>query len=159
MEGAEWLGRLEQDLRSATSVVLASLAFDEPSARTGLQQRLGSKACSVEIFVDKTERDKGTARFQRASLQSLMDLGAVVRLCSGKPRSSVFGDSARGRGAFHKKLTVVDKKILYVGSANCAKQSRCNDEIMVRLMGPKAMTALDGLASARGSSVLMGAGA
>ena len=84
-----------------------------------------------------------------------INLPRIARECVSAV--TVYGASARGRGAFHKKVVVVDKRTLYMGSANCTTNSRCNEEVVVRMTGPPVMQALDGLRSARDASELMGA--
>ena len=155
LEGDSWFTRLATDLRQAATVVLGSYTYDEPEIQAILERRLRSRACNVEIFVDKEEFDKGTTRHERSRLVVLQKLGAVVRKCKGKPRSKVYGSYARGYGHFHKKVVIIDKQILYHGSANCTRNSRCNDESVLRLKGHPVMTVLLNLAEARKKSELM----
>ena len=152
LEGAAWFERLVDDLGSASSVTLASYTYDEPAIQAIMERRLRSRACEVEVMVDKEAHDAATTRFQRSRLAALRDLGARVRLCQGKPRSRIYGKNARGHGLFHKKVVVIDKRVLYHGSANCSRNSRCNEESVLRLTGPPVMCVLSGLEEARQAS-------
>ena len=138
LEGDTWFASLTKDLRQASSVVLGSYSYDEPSVQAALEERLRSGACLVEVLIDKEYFAEGVARNQKSRLTTLCRLGAVVRLCSGRPRSEVFGKSARGCGNFHKKLVVIDNPILYHGSANCTQNARVNGESVLRLTGHPA---------------------
>ena len=156
LEGDVWFARLAEDIRQAASVVIGSYTYDEPEIQTALERRLRSRACDVEVFVDHEEFDKGTTRHERSRLLALQKQGAVVRKCKGKPRSHVYGPYARGSGHFHKKVVIIDKRILYHGNANCTRNSRCNDESVLRLTGhPVVMTVLNNLAEARAKSDLL----
>ena len=138
-----------------SSVVLASYSYDEPSVQAALEERLRSGVCLVEVLIDKEYFAEGVTRNQKSRLIPLCRLGAVVRLCSGRPRSEVFGKSARGCGNFHKKLVVIDNSILYHGSANCTQNARVNGESVLRLIGPPVSLVIQNLEGSRLRSCLL----
>ena len=155
LEGDTWFANLTKDLRQASSVVLGSYSYDEPSVQAALEERLRSGACLVEVLIDKEHFAEGVTRNQKSRLTTLCRLGAVVRLCSGRPRSEVFGKSARGCGNFHKKLVVIDNSILYHGSANCTQNARVNDESVLRLTGHPVSLVIQNLEGSRLRSCLL----
>ena len=155
LEGDTWFASLTKDLRQASSVVLGSYSYDEPSVQAALEERLRSGACLVEVLIDKEYFAEGVTRNQKSRLTTLCRLGAVVRLCSGRPRSEVFGKSARGCGNFHKKLVVIDNSILYHGSANCTQNARVNGESVLRLTGHPVSLVIQNLEGSRLRSCLL----
>jgi phosphatidylserine/phosphatidylglycerophosphate/cardiolipin synthase-like enzyme len=143
-----WVKRLCTDIiQAADSVVLAFMCIDNAAVCAALTTRLSRRlSCQVEIFVCKTSHDGDMCRMQKSRLLSLVGLGATVRLVHGKSRSC--------QTRFHKKESIIDTSVLYIGSANCTENSYNNDEGVVRLMTKKVvLDALHSLAEPRFRSV------
>ena len=138
-----------------SSVVLASYSYDEPSVQAALEERLRFGVCLVEVLIVTEYFDSGVTRNQKSRLRTLCRLGDVVRVCSGRPRSEVFGKSAPGCRTFHKKLVAFDNSILYHGVENCTKNARTNDESALRLTGRPVSDVIQNLEGSRVRSEIM----
>ena len=145
-----WVKRLCIDInQAADSVVLAFMCIDNAAVCAALATRLRRNlSFRVEIFVCKSAHDEGMCRVQKARLLSLVGLGATVRLVPGNHRSL--------RTRFHKKESIIDTSVLYIGSANCTENSYSNYESTVRLMTKQViLDALHSVAQPRLKSVAL----
>ena len=76
---------------------------------------------------------------QKRRVRELLRLGATVYRCkTGK------------QGSYHCKALVINRRVLYTGSANLTGNSRRNSETVFRMTGPVVEQVLRQLAADRG---------
>ena len=81
---------------------------------------------------------------QRSRVKKLHAKGAKVYLCKGLERL----------GSYHAKEVVVDRRVLYTGSANLTTNSRSNRERVYKMTGRVVQEALLDLRDDRAASFL-----
>ena len=58
----------------------------------------------------------------------------------GQSHLNVFGEAGRNKfGQLHSKAVVLDKKVAYLGSANLTRNSRCDEDLVVRFSGGRVV--------------------
>jgi phosphatidylserine/phosphatidylglycerophosphate/cardiolipin synthase-like enzyme len=137
-EGA-FHAELIEDVRNATSVIAASLSYDDPKLHEVLVHRLnGSSEFSLEVFVDRAQYHSGKPKYyMKKRLGELREAGATVWLQTGYDHEPVFGKGGRGKvGQLHSKAVVLDNHIAFGGSANLSMNSRAEKDMVWRFVGP-----------------------
>ena len=136
----DWYNQCCSDLGVASEVELASYVYDHPAVHQKLLQRLrGRRDFTLNVYVDQEQFSKGAARHERGRLCELLAAGANVYMCKGR----------RGRGSYHCKALVVDRRYLYTGNANLTLQSTNNHELVFKMTGPPVRDVLERLAQHR----------
>ena len=88
-------------------------------------ERLRRRRVTLNLHIDAEMLGGGTPQSQRKRVKDLSDEGATVYVCK------------TGRqGSYHCKALVVDRRVLYTGSANFTGKSRRNRETVFRMTGP-----------------------
>ena len=146
LETSEWYRRCCADLSTASEVEVASYMYDCPDVQKKLLQRLRGKcAFAVNVYVDKEKFEKGEApRRSGQRLDELRAAGAKVYMCKGRA----------GRGSYHCKAVVIDRRHMYTGNANLTYQSMDNEEFVFRVTGPPVKQVLERLSEHRLKSKL-----
>ena len=137
LPGSLWLERMVSDTRRARTWKAVSFAFDDLEVKRALLERLRSPSeFECTIVVDERAHKARTTRGQLACLRELQAAGAKVLLAGGNNAlaKQLFGRNCFG-GQMHQKAVLVDDEIAFVGSANLTRQSRCNRELMCRIVG------------------------
>jgi hypothetical protein len=122
---SQWWSKLVAEVGEASEVELATSRFDDEVLFELLLQRLNSRRISMNLYID-TEMFAGQVpKLQRSRVSKLQEAGAAVFLCkTGKS------------GSYHSKALVLDRRVLYTGSANFTGKSRRNRETVFRMTGP-----------------------
>ena len=119
-----------RDVRSATRVDVASYIFDHPALTDVMERRFwGSTPFAASISVDKESFEGRSYVHQRPRLRRLYEAGGedcTIHLCRGTPP----------HGSMHVKALIVDRRRLYMGSANFTYKSDFNVELALRVTGP-----------------------
>ena len=137
---AEWYKQCCKDLETAAEVELASYVYDNPAVQKKLLQRLRSRtAFSLNVYIDRELFGKGGPFFEGARIRELVDAGAKVYLCRGK----------QGRGSYHTKAMIIDRRYMYTGSANFTYKSMDNEELTFKITGPPVKEVLEKFAGNR----------
>jgi len=140
LETEAWYEQVLADIKEAGEVELASYVYDHPALQAMLLKKLqGRWEFKLNIYVDVELYSTGGPRCQGVRLKALMEAGAQVYLCQGAGRF----------GSFHSKGLVVDRRVLYTGSANFTTKSTTNDEFCLRITGPVVLQFLEKLARHR----------
>ena len=102
-------------VQGAKEVELASYMFDDAKLVDALSDRLsdGSRF-PFNVHLDRQAFAGTQPRQQSSRVQKLHAKGAKVYLCKGFGRL----------GSYHAKEVVVDRRVLYTGSANLTTNSR-----------------------------------
>ena len=128
-----WYRTFCKDVAGAGQVELGSYVYDNPTVQSALLKRLGDRtAFELNLYVDSEQFSEGVPRLQESRLRQLHSAGARVYLCKGQAR----------QGSYHIKAAVVDRRFLYIGSANFTKKSLANEELTFKLVGPDVLTVL-----------------
>ena len=139
---AQFLPQLVSDVRTATTEIVAcSLSYDDPDLHRALLARARARpAVRVELFVDKQQLNSGRPTFERERLRELAAAGVVVWTARGQSHVHVFGEGGQNKfGQLHSKAVVLDKKVAYQGSANLTRNSRCDEDLVVRFSGGRVV--------------------
>ena len=136
---ASWHAELLQEVRGASEVLACTMAYDDPSLQQVFLSRLRNRnAFELDLLVDNQYASEGTSRHMRPRLAELARAGAHVWLASGHDHTQIFGTGGRGmRGALHAKAVVLDRSVMYMGSANLTRNSLTNRELVIRTRGPQ----------------------
>ena len=120
---------------------MASYTYDHPGLTASLVRRLASRdPPAVVVMVDQEMFMSRSCFRMRPRLAELRRSGAQVYLCRGAPP----------RGAFHVKALCVDRRYLYVGSANLTTKAVSeNTETVFRLTGAPVLDVLATVHDAR----------
>lgn len=123
-------------ISNSSEVELATYMYDHPALQKVLLQRLRGRAhFSLRFYID-AEMFRGTVpHAQKCRVRQLLAAGATVLLCKG------YGP----QGSFHCKGIVVDRKYLYIGSANATFKSQSNEEFCFRITGAPVTQILERL--------------
>ena len=139
---AKFLPQLVSEVRTATTEIVAcSLSYDDRDLHRALLARARARpAVRVELFVDRHQLNSGRPTFERERLHELAAAGAVVWTVRGQSHVNLFGEGGRNRfGQLHSKAVVLDKKVAYLGSANLTRNSRCDEDLVVRFSGGRVV--------------------
>ena len=122
-----WYRAMLSDIRTASTVELATYMYDNPSLQALLLKRLNDpKPFKLNVYIDAEMFAGEVPRYQKSRLRSLHEAGASIYVCRG----------SGPHGAFHGKAVVIDKMYLYTGSPNLTQKSEVNDEMPFRICGP-----------------------
>jgi len=115
------------------------MAYDDPGLQQAFLSRLRARsAFELDLVVDEQYTSEGTSRHMRPRLAELARAGAHVWLASGHDHTQIFGAGGRGmRGVLHAKAVVLDRSVMYMGSANLTRNSLANRELVIRARGPQ----------------------
>lgn len=132
--------RCTSEMGTVTEVELSTYQYDNPKVHQALVYRLrGRRPFRLNVYIDKEMLKGSTPKMQKTRLAELRHLKAKIYECKG----------IRGKGSWHCKGIVLDKRVLYTGSANATGQSVDNNEIPLRITGPVVQKVLENFASAR----------
>jgi len=132
---AGWFSECLAEVRSASSVDVATFLFDDPEFTQVLLQRLKDRTpFSCRVFVDAEGYEQRSSRYQRPRLEELRRNGAEVSLSRGYDATGLYGKGAH-KGLMHFKAIILDGKVAYAGGANVTKKARANREFMFRFTG------------------------
>ena len=124
----------------AKEVELASYMYDHPKVQDVLLKRLKGRApFTLNVLVDAEMFASRSTRRQKPRLTALHAAGAHVYLCKGSGTM----------GAYHLKAMVIDRRLLYTGTANLTEKSMENEELCFKLEGPVVQEVVDRLAAHR----------
>jgi phosphatidylserine/phosphatidylglycerophosphate/cardiolipin synthase-like enzyme len=127
MDVDSWYRQCCQDLEKATEADVASYMYNDPAIQKVLVRRLlGAKAFALNVYIDAEVLRGAVPKNQKTCLNGLRSAGAHIYLGKGPGR----------QGAFHSKAVVVDRRYLYSGGANITANSRNNEELCYRMVGP-----------------------
>ena len=122
---SQWWSKLVAEVGEASEVELATYMFDDEMLFEVLLQRLNSRRISMNLYIDTEMLAGQVPKSQRSRVSKLQEAGATVFLCK------------TGRsGSYHSKALVLDRRVLYTGSANFTGKSRRNRETVFRMTGP-----------------------
>ena len=150
LPGSTWFDAMLADTRRAASWVGASYMFDDPETKNVLLDRLRSPTpFECTLVVDARAHRENPPREQRRFLRALQAAGATIVLGTGSQQAArrLFGPRSFG-GQMHTKAIVIDSRVAYAGGANCTRQSRCNRELMFRMVGPPVTDILSEISAA-----------
>jgi len=128
------------DVAGASDVEMASFMYDDPTLHGVLLKRLKrGGGFKLVVYLDAEVFAGSLPRYQKARVRALFLAGATVFLCRGSGPN----------GAFHCKGLVVDRRYMYIGSANLTWKSRSNGEFCFRVTGPAVAQILQQLSAQR----------
>ena len=129
------------DVRTATTEIVAcSLSYDDRDLHRALLARARARpAVRVELFLDNQQLNSGRPTFERERLHAVAAAGAVVWTVRGQCHLNFFGEGGNNRFVQYSKAVVLDKKIAYLGSANLTRNSRCDEDAVVRFSGDRVV--------------------
>lgn len=135
MDAEVWWNQLVAVVREAEQLELASYMFDDPALYEVCSHRLSDNtAFTLEMCLDLEVYTKGTTpKLQRSRVHQK---GAAIYLCRGMGRL----------GAYPVKELVVDRRLLFTGSANFTAKSRSNRERCYKMTGAVVAQALHDIA-------------
>ena len=142
LEVGDWYEQMVESIRTAGEVELASYIYDHPRVHDMLVKRLRGRAdFKLNVYVDSEGfyAQPKLSQHQRSRVAELRAAGANVYLCRGPGRL----------GRFHCKAVVVDRRYMFVGSANITAKSESNDEDCYKVAGPSVTRKLKKLAAKR----------
>ena len=142
MPQGKFLPQLVSEVRTATTEIVAcSLSYDDRDLHRAFLARARARpAVRVELFVDKQQLNRGRPTFERERLRELVTAGAIVWTVRGQSHLNVFGEGGHNKfGQLHSKAVVLDKKVAYLGSANLTRNSRCDEDLVVRFSGTRVV--------------------
>ena len=120
-----WWSQHITGVGEAAEVEVASYTFDDKALFDALARGLWRKQLVVNLYIDAEMLAGSTPQCQRSRLRELRGLGATVWRCK------------TGReGSYHCKALVLDRRVVYTGSANLTGNSRRNREMVFRMTGP-----------------------
>ena len=101
----------------------------------------GNAAFAINVYIDAQALKGKVPKSQKSLLREIRDA------CNGmkEKRATVYAcNGRRGKGHYHFKSTVVDRRLVYAGGANCTEQSEWyNEESCFKLAGPTVTQVLE----------------
>ena len=143
MSAEEWWRQFKADVRECSELELSSYCYDDPSTQRVLEQRLRSKTMALNVYLDHDMFYSGR-KYMKSRIAYLYKLGASVYICAG----------SGPKGSYHCKAAVVNKRVVYAGSANFTFTSHLNEEFLFRMKGPHVGKLLERLAAHRSQGQL-----
>ena len=104
----------------AAEVQIATYVYDNSNVHECLVKRLKGRARApfdAHVYVDKEMyEEQSSSKQQRRRVAELRSNGAKIHVCN------------KIGGSFHAKGAVVDRRVLFTGSANLTTRSKSNEE-------------------------------
>jgi hypothetical protein len=141
----QWWSTVVAEVGGAREVELASYMFDDKSLFDVLARGLRRKQLVLNVYIDAEALGGQTPRSQRKRLTELLALGGE------EGRATVWRCKTWRQCSYHCKALIVDRRVLYTGSANFTENSRRNRETVYRMTGPVVEQVLRQLAEDRGA--------
>ena len=122
---------------------MASYIYDHPEVQTALLKKLkGRSPFKLNVYIDSQQLKETSSRYSKSRLKELRSCGERCTVFLGKGRT--------GRGSYHCKGVVVDRRYLFSGGANLTYASRhFNEEFCYKMVGPVVRQVLERLAGHR----------
>ena len=132
---------------SCREVEIATYMFDDAELFEVLLARLrDNSGFSLRMNIDAETLKGGTPAQQRSQLDRLRKAGAKVYECKGSGRL----------GAYHVKELIVNRRLMFTGSANFTTKARQNRERTYRMTGASVTESLKDQAEKRSAGKLSG---
>jgi len=142
LEVERWYRECCTSIGKSAEVELASYCYDNPLVQKVLLQKLrGDDPFKLNVYVDGSQLEEKGRRFCKARLRELRACGerCTVFVCKGHS----------GKGIYHCKAVVVDRRHLFTGGANLSYSSHLNEELCFKMAGPVVRQVLERLAAHR----------
>ena len=131
---------VDKELEIAVEVEMGTYQYDNLKLHTRLLARLKDRsAFSLNVLIDEEQFGGRVPKLQRTRLAELKAAGkgrCKVYLCKGK----------RGKGSYHCKALVIDRRYLYTGGMNFTSKSEDNEELVYRHTGPLVLQVAERMA-------------
>ena len=122
-----WQAKALEHISVAQEVLYATYIYDDPYFQATFLERLGGRGrFQLHLLVDEQASREGTCQRQHGRLLALKTAGANISTAKGP----------HGTGIMHMKLLIIDKKMVFHGSANCTYGSRSHWEMTTAITGP-----------------------
>ena len=114
---------MQMDMQKSRELEIGSYCIDENSLFTAVEDFLPD--CKVNLYIDEEQFDDPKKTLQRRKVRKLHHKGAKVYVMKG----------LRRWGSYHCKLLIINRRVMYFGSANFTNKSHDNRESTFRATG------------------------